>query len=385
MRLMGGRAGRGTALVAIALTGALSLAGCARDSGSDSASDGGGDGCETTEAPAAGDGPASTSEVVPEGVDASALRPGLAFDIGGRGDNSFNDSAAAGLDRAIEELGVREDSIRELTAGASESEAAQQARLRQLATEGFNPVIAVGFAYQPALAVVAPEFPDTQFAIVDDDQIEADNVTPLVFAEEQGSFLVGVVAALKSQSCHIGFVGGVDQPLIQKFEAGFIAGAQAVAPDIEIERDYLSPAGDFTGFQDPARGQEVAQGQIDAGADVLYHAAGASGSGVFAAASDGGAQAIGVDSDQYNQETLAEYQDVIITSMLKRVDVAVYDYLAAIATGDTSGLPERFDLSVDGVGYSTSGGQIDDITDVVDAYRAQIISGDIEVPTTPED
>ncbi|MBY8853388.1 BMP family ABC transporter substrate-binding protein, partial [Saccharothrix sp. MB29] len=133
--------------------------------------------------------------------------------------------------------------------------------------------------------------------IVDGAVEGAANVTPLVFAEEQGSFLAGVIAAYQSKSCHVGFVGGVEIPLIQKFQAGFEQGAKAAAPDVKIEEKYLTPAGDFTGFQDPTKGQEAATGQIEAGADVLYHAAGASGKGVFSAAKTANVKAIGVDSD----------------------------------------------------------------------------------------
>lgn len=370
---------RGMALLTFALTGALVLAGCARDNDS-----GGGSGepCETNDPPAAAAQEGPSEENTLPAPDGSNLRVGLAFDIGGRGDASFNDSAAAGLDRAIEELGVSRENTRELTAGANDTEAAKQTRLRQLASEGFNPVIAVGFAYAEAVETVAPEFPNVQFGLVDGES-EQPNVTPLLFAEEEGSFLVGVVAALRSQTCHIGFVGGVETPLIQKFEAGYVQGARAVAPDVQIEIDYLTPAGDFTGFQDPAKGQESTKGLIDLGADVIYHAAGASGRGVFSAVAAEGVQAIGVDSDQYNQPDLAEFQSVIITSMLKRVDNAVFEFLSAAAAGNFDQVPERFDLSVDGVGYSTSGGAIDDITETVDAYRSAIINGDITVSEAP--
>ncbi|AOS65662.1 BMP family lipoprotein [Actinoalloteichus hymeniacidonis] len=379
---------RGAALAAIALTGALALAGCARDSGS-GGGDGGGDsaagngGCELAEAPVA-DAEATPSTVPTEDVDGSELRVGLAYDIGGRGDASFNDAAAAGLDRAIEELGVSEDNVRELTAAANESEDAKQTRLRQLADEGFNPIIGVGFAYAESFKIVAEEFPDVEFALVDADVPEADNVTGLLFAEHEGSFLTGVAAAYESENCHIGFVGGVENPLIQKFEAGFLAGAQAAAPDITIENTYLTSGSDITGFQDPARGNEAARGQIEAGADVLYHASGASGQGVFEAAYADDIKAIGVDSDQYNQEIVGEAHEIIITSMLKRVDVAVFDFLAAVAQDDLSVMPELFNLEVDGVGYSTSGDLLAPETiEALEGYRAGIISGDIEVPDTP--
>ncbi len=376
------------ALAAAVLSSALVLAGCARDTGSEPAA--GGDAaaaeCARNAAPAAAGAAPSAAPVAPN-ADASALRVGLAYDVGGRGDQSFNDAAFAGLERAIAELGLSRDNTRDVAAAENESEDANTARLRQLASEGFNPVIAVGFAYAAAVGTVAAEFPDTQFGIVDDNSVELPNVTGLVFAEEQGSFLVGVAAALKTQDCHIGFVGGVEVPLIQKFEAGFVQGAQAVAPDITIDSDYISPAGDFSGFNDSPRGAEVAQGQLDSGADVIYHAAGASGQGVFqavqgASTAEAPRYAIGVDSDQYNTVD-PPANKVIITSMLKRVDVAVFSYINAVAAGDTSVIPAAFDLSVDGVGYSTTGGQVDDIVGDLDAYKAAIINGDITVNTTP--
>ncbi|SFB33216.1 nucleoside-binding protein [Amycolatopsis marina] len=377
---------RGGRIVAIAAAGVLALAGCAKDSGSNdnaSGSEGGNAGeCVTAEAPPAPPAAASSESAAGADVDASKLKVGLAYDVGGRGDASFNDAAAAGVDRAVEQMGVADTT--ESTASATEDEASKQQRLSQMANEGFNPIIAVGFAYAEALKAVAPKFPDTQFAIVDDNSVEAENVTPLVFAEEEGSFLAGVAAVYKSENCHIGFVGGVDTPLIHKFEAGFLQGAKAASDKVKIENDYLTPAGDISGFQDPGKGNVVASAQVDKGADVLYHAAGASGKGVFEAAKSGNAKAIGVDSDQYNQKTLASVKDVIITSMIKRVDVAVFDYIAAVAKDDVSTLPERFNLEVDGVGYSTSGGMIDDIVPQLEGYKQQIVDGAITVSDKPE-
>ncbi|MFD1149770.1 BMP family lipoprotein [Saccharothrix hoggarensis] len=369
---------RGLAVAAIALTSVLSMAACAKDTGgTQPGSTNTAEGCKLADKPpaAAATSSAATSD---EKVDGSALKVGLAYDIGGRGDASFNDSAAAGLDKAKADFGIAE--VKELTAAPNEPEDAKQTRLRQLAGEGFNPIIGVGFAYAESLKVVAPEFPNVKFAIVDGAVEGAANVTPLLFAEEEGSFLAGVIAAYKSKSCHVGFVGGVEIPLIQKFDAGYEQGAKAAAPDIKIEKKYLTPAGDFTGFQDPTKGQEAATGQVEAGADVLYHAAGASGKGVFSAAKTGNALAIGVDSDQYNQKTVEESKDVIVSSMLKRVDVAVYDFVKAVAKNDLASLPKVFDLSVDGVGYSTSGGKIDEnLKAVLEGYKAQIIAGKIDV------
>jgi basic membrane protein A len=324
-------------------------------------------------------GPGSTTSSAK--VDASALKVGLAYDIGGRGDASFNDAAAAGLDKAKSDLGVTD--AKETTAAPNESEDAKQSRLRQLAQDGYNPIVTIGFAYAKSVEVVAKQFPNTKFGIVDDDTVKLPNVTSLVFAEEQGSFLVGVAAAYRSRGCHVGFVGGVNTPLIQKFEAGFKQGVLAAAPDAKIESEYLTPAGDFTGFQDPAKGNVVAAGEIGRGADVVYQAAGASGKGVFQAAKSKNVLAIGVDSDQYKQKTVEDSKDVIISSMLKRVDIAVYDYIRAVATNSTSSLPTRFDLKADGVGYAVSGGKIDDITPVLDAYKQQIIDGKITVSDKP--
>lgn len=379
---------RGVAVTAIALASALSVVGCTKDSGSSDTNSGSqnGDaqGCRTVEKPAAAEGGATSTDAGAD-VDASKLKVGLAFDIGGRGDASFNDSAAAGLDEAIEKMGVKKENTKELTATDQESEAAKQARLRQLAQEGHNPIVAIGFAYSAAAVAIAKQYPDINFAVVDGFVEGAPkNVTFLGFAEHEGSFLVGVIAALKSESCTIGFVGGVNIPLIQKFQAGFEQGVKTVAPDAKIVSKYITEAGDLTGFTDAPKGQVAAKGLIDQGADVVYHAAGASGKGVFAAAKEANVMAIGVDSDQYNQPTVAEYKDVIITSMLKRVNVAVFDYIAAVATDTVADLPPVFDLKVDGVGYSTSGGKIDAETqEWVESYKQQIIDGDIKVSDTP--
>ena len=365
------------------MAGVLALAGCAKDSGTSGSNNNANaaGSCVTGTAPTATAG-ATSSSAAGAKPDASSMRVGLSFDIGGRGDASFNDAAAGGVDKAKTDFGIKD--VNESTAGANEDEAAKEQRLTQQATNGYNPIIAVGFAYADAVKAVAPKFPNTKFAIVDDDSITAPNVTPLVFSEEQGSFLVGVAAVYKSKNCHIGFVGGVNTPLIQKFQAGYEQGARTASNKVVIEKDYLTPAGDFTGFQDPAKGNVVAASEISKGADVVYQAAGASGKGVFEAAKSSGALAIGVDSDQYNQATVAASKDVIITSMLKRVDVAVYDYLAAVATNNLGTVPKRFDLKVQGVGYATSGGKIDDIVPVLEGYKSDLISGKITVDTTPK-
>ncbi|PRY51947.1 nucleoside-binding protein [Geodermatophilus tzadiensis] len=308
-------------------------------------------------------------------------RIGLAFDTGGRGDRSFNDAAVAGLEAAVEEHGGE---FQDLSPNADASNRADL--LTQLADEGYNPIIAVGFAYGEVIGDVVEQYPDTQFAIIDSsaEDVGADNLTGLLFAEEQGSFLAGVAAALKSETAHIGFVGGVESPLIQKFEAGYVAGAQAVNPQITIDRQYISPAGDFSGFNAPDRGLLVAQGMYEAGADIVYHAAGGSGLGVFQAAAAAGGRAIGVDSDQFQTVDDPALQAVIMTSMLKRVDNAVSAFIDSYVDGSVEGGSDIvYDLEAEGVGLSNSGGQIDDIQDQIDDYRQQIVDGEIEVPTTP--
>ncbi|WP_198954566.1 BMP family protein [Kineosporia sp. R_H_3] len=349
-----------TKLAAVVATAALALAACG------GSSSGGG---TTTESGS----PAATTSSAP------ALKVGLAYDIGGRGDKSFNDAAAAGLDKAKAELGVE---IKELSATQGETDADKEARLTLLAQAGYNPVIAVGFLYGTALKSVSAKFPNTQFGVVDSVVEGAPNVTGLVFAENEGSYLVGAAAALKSKTGNVGYIGGCLIPLLQKFEAGFTAGAKAVKPDIKVQVKYLSNPPDCKGFNDPAAGTETANGMYDAGADIIFAAAGGSGTGVFQSAKAKKTLAIGVDSDQY-QTAAADLQPVIMTSMLKRVDVAVFDFIKSFKDGAPLTGVQTFDLKKDGVGYSTSGGQVDDIATKLDEYKAKIVSGEITVPAEP--
>ncbi len=348
--------------IATAAAATLSLAGCASTPAASPAPSTGGD--ATSAAPA------------PE----ETIKVGMAFDVGGRGDQSFNDSAAAGLDKAAAEFGVEGMDV---AAVAGEAESARTERLQQLIDAGYTNIVAVGFAYASSVGEVAKANPDVKFAIVDDasEASTGDNIMNIVFAEHEGSFLVGAAAALKTKTNHVGFVGGVETDLIKKFEAGFRAGVEAVNPDIKIDSTYLTQPPDFSGFGDPAKGKTAADGMFQAGADIVYHAAGGSGAGVFTAAKDAGGWAIGVDSDQ--ALTAAEdVRDIILTSMLKRVDVGVYDFIKSIHDGTFTAGPKVFDLKADGVGYSTTGGFVDDIKADLDGYREQIISGAIVVPET---
>jgi basic membrane protein A len=313
------------------------------------------------------------------------VKVGLAFDIGGRGDKSFNDSAAAGLDKVKTDLNIQ---TKELAAVPNESENDKYTRLKLLCTGGYNPVIAVGFVYDGADATNGPleraakDCPDTKFAIVDGGT-QAANVADLNFAAEQGSFLVGAAAALKSKTGSVGFIGGCLVDLIKTFEAGFVAGAKAANPQVKVITNYLStPAEACKGFNDPGNGTTQANGLYDQGVDVIFAAAGGSGTGVFAAAKAKNKLAIGVDSDQYLTAD-PSLQPFILTSMMKRVDNAVYDFVKDYGAGTFKAGVTVFDLKSDGVGYSTSGGKVDDIKSKLDDYKQQIIDGKITVPTKP--
>lgn len=307
----------------------------------------------------------------------------LAYDVGGRGDQSFNDAAFAGFDQAKTEFGFEGA---EGEASADESEAVREQRLRGFADDGFNVIVGVGFAYSESVDKVATDYPDVAFAVIDGfDPTEDDpncNVAYLTFAENEGSFLVGVAAAEQTESQTVGFVGGVNNTLIQKFEAGFAAGVEAVDPDIEVVSTYIEET-DPRGFGDPAGGQAAAEGLINDGADVIFHAAGASGIGVFDAVTSADIWAIGVDSDQYLTAS-PEQQPHILTSMLKRVDVATFDFIKSAVDGEPLAGYSLFTLADEGVGYSTSGDLLPAETIAsIEEYKQQIIDGEIEVPEQP--
>ncbi|MBI1758238.1 MAG: BMP family ABC transporter substrate-binding protein [Actinobacteria bacterium] len=313
---------------------------------------------------------------------AAGPKVGMAYDVGGRGDQSFNDAAARGLDKAKSTYNA---SALEAEATQGETDAQKEDRLRQLADAGYNPIIAVGFAYAGPLGKVAKDYPKVKFAIIDDftpGTDTGDNIANLTFAENEGSYLVGVAAALKSKTGKLGYIGGVNTPLLQKFQAGFDAGVKAAKPTATVDDKYLTQPPDFGGFNDPAKGQTAAQGMYDKGVDVIFAAAGGSGAGVFKAAKASGKLAIGVDSDQYNQPALLDVKSVIMTSMLKKVDVAVFDFVTAVKDGKFVAGNRVYDLKAGGVDYSTSGGMVDDIKATLDDYKQKIISGVIKVPAT---
>ncbi len=355
-----------TRLVAGLGAAALVVAGCA-SGGSDES-----DSSSTTDicADAEGDGP----------------RIGLAYDVGGVGDQSFNDSAYAGLVQAVEELDA---TCTEAEAAAGESDADREDRLIELAEADYETIIGVGFIYSVAVYNVAPDYPDVNFGIIDgfnptESQKDLPNVANINFAANEGSFLVGVAAALTTETDNVGFIGGVTGPLIEGFEAGYVAGVEAVDPNIEIQSQYLSQGDPVKGFENPPGGETAATGMYEQGADVVYHAAGKSGLGLFDAVVDAGEGnwAIGVDSDQYLSAD-EDQKPYILTSMLKRVDTGVFEYAQAASEGNAPTGYVTYDLAGGGVGYATSGDHLsEDVIAEIESYKEQIIAGDIEVPTT---
>ncbi len=317
----------------------------------------------------------TTADTTADTVAASDLKLGVAFDTGGRGDGTFNDSAGRGADQAAAELGA---TVQELEATVEDD---RQPNLEALTAAGNNPVIAVGFAFGDALSVVSAANPDTIYGWVDG-YLDLPNVKTLSFAEHEGSFLVGAAAALACGCDSIGFIGGQEIDLIKKFEAGYTAGAKHINPDITVEVQYLGAAGDNAAWGSPDKAKEIALGWYADGVEVIYTAAGGSGQGTIEAAVEAGKWAIGVDSDQYLTAT-PEQQAHILTSMLKRVDVAVFETAKAVQNGDLTGGFKVFDLKVDGVGYSTSGGYLDEFVEQLDALKAEIVAGTIVVPTAP--
>lgn len=313
---------------------------------------------------------------------ASQLKVGMAYDVGGRGDHSFNDSAAAGLDEAEKKFGIKPT---EVVATSADNDATRTQRLQQLAQNGNKAIVAVGFSYAAAVGKVAKQFPDVDFAIIDDasDASKGDNVDQITFTEQEGSFLAGVAAASTSKSGHIGFVGGVQNALIQKFQAGYQAGAKYVNPKIKIDVTYLTQPPDFSGFADPAKGKTAATGMYQNGADIVYAAAGKSGDGVFQAAKSAGSGhwAIGVDSDQALTAD-ASVRDVILTSMVKGVNVGVLNFLTRVHDGSFKGGNSVYGLKDKGVYLSTTGGHIDGLKSKLAEVEAKITSGEIKVPST---
>jgi basic membrane protein A len=304
-------------------------------------------------------------------------RVGLVYDVGGRGDLSFNDMAYAGLARAAKEFGTTvEARDLEPTAGGENREEL----LRLLAGEKFDLILGIGFLFTDSITRVAKDYPELKFAIVDGFIPDQKNVAALLFAEHEGSFLVGAAAALKSKTGKIGFVGGMKIPLIEKFEAGYIAGAKYVKKGITVYSDYAGTTGEA--FRDPVKGKELSLAQYDRGADIIYHASGGTGIGVFEAAVVKKRLAIGVDADQ-SLTVKQDQRGQILTSMMKRVDVAVYETIKATINGKYRGGLQVFGLAAGGVGYAVNDYNRKMIADIVprlEALKKDIIAGKIVVP-----
>ncbi len=294
---------------------------------------------------------------------------GVVFDSGGIGDKSFNDSANAGVQKAAKELGV------EVKTADSKSEKDYETNLEGLAEKGCGVIFAVGFKQESALKVVAPKYPKISFAIIDD-VVTLPNVRSLVFAEEQGSFLAGYLAALVSKTGKIGFVGGETSPLIKKFESGYVAGAKTARADIDTSGIKYTESWDDTSL-----GKLSAASLFSGGCDIVYHAAGRCGLGVISAAKDANKFAIGVDSNQDG-----EAPGNVLTSMIKRVDVSVFDTIKDVKDGKFTADVHRFDLKSEGVGLSDFQYTKDKIGDAnlkkVADISKQIVEGKVKVPAT---
>jgi basic membrane protein A and related proteins len=312
-----------------------------------------------------------------------AVDVGIVFDLGGRGDKSFNDGAYLGAERAEKELGAR---VRFIEPGEGSD---RESGLRLLAAEKMDLVIGIGFIFTDDLTQLAKEYPKTDFAGVDF-SVATDaaghviqpppNLAALRFREEQGSYLVGALAALVGHSKKVGFVGGMDSPLIQKFEVGYKAGVKAVCPTCQVLSQYAGVTPEA--FRNPGKGKEIALSQYQQGANVIFHASGSTGLGVFEAARQTGKLAIGVDADQYK-----EAPGFVLTSMVKGVDNAVYDAIRRVKEGRFKGGIYEYGLAEGGVGYVYDANNAKLIPDSVRArleqLKQRIIDGRIVVPSTP--
>jgi basic membrane protein A len=321
------------------------------------------------------------------GGEGGGITVGMALDVGGLGDKSFNDAANAGLRRAIDEGLVTEEDTELLEANQTGSN--RDENITTLADEGFDLIVAVGFAFSEHVAEIAPDYPDQNFAVIDGFATtiatDAPNIADLTFKEHEGSFLVGAAAGLTTETQTVGFLGGQEGTgLIEKFQAGYEAGVAETCPDCEVLVEYI---GDSTqAFVDPTRGEALSAKMYDQGADVVYHAAGQSGLGLFQAAVEAGPEAIaiGVDSDQYLTAS-SEEKDHIMTSMLKRVDTATFEAIEQVSEGSFQSGFQVFGLAEEGVDYADSNPTLltEDIQSQLEEFKQQIIDGEITVPEEP--
>jgi len=323
--------------------------------------------------------PSSSTGTAPEGSGkpGASIKVGVVFDVGGLGDKSFNDAANRGMLKAKAELGVQTQIIE--PGDGSDRESA----LRQRAAAGDNLVIGVGFIFSDDITKLAAEFPNTKFACIDYSLPEGTakppaNLVGLRFREHEGSFLVGAIAGRVTKTKQLGFVGGMKMPLIRKFEAGFEAGMKQVCPDCTMLSAYAGT--EPTAFKDPTKGKELALTQYARGVDIVYHASGKTGDGVFDAAKEQKKFAIGVDSDQFHVAPCC-----VLTSMIKKVDVAVYDTIKRVVENKFAGGVSEFGLTDNGVGFV-----YDDnnkafipqaVVEEVNGLAKQISAGTIKVPS----
>ncbi|WP_396612749.1 BMP family protein [Haloferax sp. S1W] len=364
---------------AAGVAGIAGLAGC---------TGGPSEGSEETTTEHSGDEGTTTEQTTEESGPAAHV--GMVYALGGLGDKSFNDAAKRGIEQAKSDLGI---AYNEAQPSAAEEFPQFQRRFAQSGSPDYDLVSCIGFAQKSALSETAPNFPDQNFMIVDD-EVDEPNVASYLFREEQGSFQVGYMAGLLTTQefsagagetttgeKRVGFVGGVDAPLIHKFQAGYEAGVKHADEEITVVTAYAGS------FSDSAKGKEIATSMYDKGADIVYHAAGGTGLGVFQAAKEQGKFAIGVDSDQ--SKTESNYADVILASMVKRVETAVFTSVENVVNGEfNGGSATTLGLEEDGIAAvfgAELGSEIPkDVKNSLAQSRKSIIAGDIEVPSTLE-
>ena len=303
-------------------------------------------------------------------VQAADIKPAVIYDMGGKFDKSFNEGVYNGVKKFTDETGI------EVMEFEVTNETQREQAMRRMAERGADIILGVGFAQADAIAKVAAEYPDKQFSIIDVGWLDAPNLRQYVFKEHEGSYLVGVAAALASDTGKVGFVGGMDITLIRKFACGYVGGVKAVNGSADVYQNMTGTTP--SAWNDPAKGAELAKSQIDRGADVIYHAAGGTGLGVIQAAADAGKLAIGVDS---NQNGLAPGS--VLTSMLKRVDVAAYETFKDALDGNFSSGVRSLGVAEGGVDWALDENNASlitaDIKAAVEQARSDILSGKVDV------
>ena len=298
------------------------------------------------------------------------IKPAVVYDLGGKFDKSFNEGVWNGIQKFQNETGI------EVMEFEVTNEAQREQAMRRMAERGATVILGVGFGQADAIATVSAEFPQTQFSIIDVSWLSGDNLRQYAFKEHEGSYLVGVAAAKASQSGKVGFVGGMDIPLISRFACGYKGGVKSVNGNADVFENMTGTTP--SAWNDPAKGAELTRSQIDRGADVVYHAAGGTGAGVIQAAADAGKLAIGVDS---NQNGMAPGS--VLTSMLKRVDVAAYNTFIDAYNGNFTSGVNILGVAEGGVDWALDDNNASlitaDIKDAVEAARADILSGKVTV------